>query len=202
MRSAKCTILVSTLAGLLAATPLAAQTIARNVLAAALRDGGFVIVVRHASSPAQPPDAASANADNTKRERQLDASGRADASAMGAALKRLRIPVNEVLSSPTYRALETARLIDAGKARPVDELNNEGMSTTNEARTAWLRQEVARKTALGGNRLIVTQGPNIAAAFPEYSAGMVEGEALIFDPRGLQGPVMIQRIKMQDWAGL
>jgi phosphohistidine phosphatase SixA len=51
-------------------------------------------VVRHASSPAQPPDAASANADNTKRERQLDASGRADASAMGAdtsALSEVRV---------------------------------------------------------------------------------------------------------------
>ena len=202
MRSARCRMLVTTLAGLLAAAPLAAQTVSRDILAAALRDGGFVIVMRHASSPHEPPDAASANPDNTNHERQLDEGGRRDASAMGAALKRLRIPVNEVLSSPTYRALETARLLDVGHAHPVDELSNEGMTATNEARAAWLRREVARKTQAGGNRLLITHGPNIAAAFPQYSAGMTEGEALIFDPRGMEGPVMIQRIRIGDWAGL
>ncbi len=202
MRSAKSRMLVVAVAGLLAAAPLAAQTIPRNILAAALRDGGFVIVMRHASSPHQPPDAASADPGNTRHERQLDAAGRKAAAAMGAALKRLKIPFNEVLSSPTYRAVETARLIDVGKPRAVDELNNNGMAATNAARTAWLRREVARKTRPGGNRLLVTQGPNIGAAFPQYSAGMVEGEALIFDPRGMEGPVMIQRIKMADWAGL
>lgn len=121
---------------------------------------------------------------------------------MGAALKRLRVPVNEVLSSPTYRALETARLIDAGKPSPVDELGNEGMKAADKAGAAWLRKQVATRTKPGGNRLLITHGPNIAAAFPQYSAGMTEGEALIFDPRGMQGPVMIQRIKIGDWAGL
>jgi len=31
---------------------------------------------------------------------------------------------------------------------------------------------------------------------------MEEGEALIFDPRGMNGPVMVQRIRIGDWAGL
>ncbi len=121
---------------------------------------------------------------------------------MGQAFKRLKIPVNEVLASPTYRALETARLLDVGKARAVDELSNEGMTATSAARAAWLREQVARRTQPGGNRLLITHGPNIAAAFAEYSAGMEEGEALVFDPRGAAGPVMVQRIKIGEWAGL
>jgi phosphohistidine phosphatase SixA len=190
------------LATVLAAAPLAGQTLPRNGLAAALRAGGYVIVMRHANSPRQAPDAATANPDNTNRERQLDEAGRRDAAAMGAALKRLRIPFNEVLASPAYRALETARLLDVGKARAEDELSNEGMTATNEARAAWLREQVARKVGPGGNRLLITHGPNISAAFPEYSTGMGEGEALIFDPRGKDGPVMIQRIQIGDWPGL
>jgi phosphohistidine phosphatase SixA len=195
-------ILLTGLSLVLAASPLSAQTLQRIDLAAALRDGGFVIVMRHANSPRETPDAASANPDNIRQERQLDEAGRRDASAMGAALKRLRIPVNEVLSSPTYRALETARLLDVGTARPMDELSNEGMAATTEARAAWLRGQVAKRTAAGQNRLLITHGPNISAAFPNYSAGMAEGEALIFDPRGMNGPVMIQRIRIGDWAGL
>jgi phosphohistidine phosphatase SixA len=202
MRSINYRLLMTALILGLAAVPAAAQMLPRNELASALRAGGFVIVMRHANSPHQAPDAASANVDNTNRERQLDEAGRRDATAMGAALKRLQIPVNEVLSSPTYRALETARLLDVGKARPMDELGNEGMAATGEARAAWLREQVARKPRPGGNRLLITHGPNISAAFPDYSAGMGEGEALIFDPRGKDGPVMVQRIKIGEWTEL
>jgi hypothetical protein len=76
------------------------------------------------------------------------------------------------------------------------------MSATNEARSAWLRLQVSQKPQAGGNRLLITHGPNISAAFADYSAGMAEGDALIFDPRGASGPVMIQRIKIGDWSGL
>lgn len=201
MRSIKFRVLPAMSALLLVATSLAAQTVPRNALAAELRSGGFVILMRHANSPRELPDAATANPDNPKRERQLDAAGRRDAAAMGAALKRLGIPIGEVLSSPTYRALETARLIDAGKARSVEQLGNEGMSASDEARTTWLRNEVARRST-GGNRLVITHGPNVTAAFARYASGMAEGEALVFDPRGANGPVMIQRIRIEEWAGL
>ena len=193
--------LSAVLALLMAVTPLAAQTVSRDALVAQLRQGGFVILMRHASSPRELPDAASANPDNSTRERQLDAAGRRDATAMGAALKRLGIPVSEVLSSPTYRALETARLIDAGKAREVQQLGNAGMAAASEAAASWLQGEVARKTT-GGNRLLITHGPNISAAFAQHAGGMTEGEALIFDPRGANGPVMIQRMRIEEWTGL
>jgi len=198
MQAVKWRLLGFSLGVLLATSPLTAQTIPAATLAS-LRDGGFIIVMRHANSPRQTPDAATANADNTGRERQLDAAGRRDASAMGAALKRLRIPFNEILSSPTYRALETARLLDVGKANPVDQLSNEGMAAASQARAGWLREQVARRTQAGGNRLLITHGPNISAAFPDYSADMGEGDALVFDPRGKDGPVMVQRIRIGDW---
>jgi hypothetical protein len=83
----------------------------------------------------------------------------------------------------------------------VDELGNEGMRESGEAYAEWLREHVATVTD-GGNRLLITHGPNMSAAFPEHSNGMEEGEALIFDPRSADGPVMINRIKIGEWAGL
>src|SRR5690348_312004 len=67
-----------------------------------LRAGGCVLVMRHARSPQAAPDARTANADNLRRERQLDQAGEADARALGTALRALHIPIGPIYSSPTY----------------------------------------------------------------------------------------------------
>ena len=92
-----------------------AQTLSGEALVNALRKGGHVIVMRHAASPNQAPDKAAANADNVNLERQLDDEGRETAAAMGKAFRDLKIPVGEVLSSPTYRALETVKYAEFGE---------------------------------------------------------------------------------------
>ena len=97
-------------AATLATVGLHAQDPSADDLVASLKKGGYVLVMRHASSPREAPDRQIANPDNVKMERQLDAAGRAGSAAMGTALRNLQIPVGEVLSSPTYRALETVRL--------------------------------------------------------------------------------------------
>src|SRR6266700_1172587 len=99
-----------------------AQSLRGEALVKALRQGGYVIVMRHTSSPREAPDKKTANADNVKIERQLDEEGRTTATAMGKALRELRIPVGEVLASPTYRALETVRYAQLGNPRTYEEL--------------------------------------------------------------------------------
>jgi hypothetical protein len=95
------------------------QTVAAEALVKLLRQGGYVLVMRHASSPREVPDKQAANADNVKLERQLDEAGRAGAAAMGKALRDLKIPIGSVLTSPTYRAVETVRLADREPAAQV-----------------------------------------------------------------------------------
>ena len=156
-------------------------------LLAALQQGGCVILMRHARSPGAPPDAAEADPDNVRHERQLDEAGRASARAMGDAFRRLRIPIGDVLSSPAYRALETARLAGFGAARPYSQLGDAGPGTTADpggANGAWLRGKVAQAPRVGTDTLIVTHAPNIKAAFPDQSSDLAEGEALIFRPDG------------------
>ena len=181
------------------------QTAPLDTLPTALRAGGYVIVMRHASSPRTPPDAALVNADNTQGERQLDEVGRKTAQDMGEALRRLGIPIGEVLSSPTYRALETVRLARLGDAKARPELGDSGASMQGQSdgkRGAWLRARSAESPQPGRNTVIVTHAPNISEAFPDLGAGLADGEALVFHPNGRADAPLVARVKIEEWKSM
>jgi phosphohistidine phosphatase SixA len=173
-----------------------AQQLQGQDLIKALRQGGYVIVMRHASSPREVPDKATANPDNTKPERQLDREGRASSTAMGKALRDLKIPIGTVLSSPTYRALETIRFAQFGNPQTFAELgdNGQSMSGGTEAQAAWLRKKVT-ELPQGTNALIVTHMPNMSRAFPDSTNNLADGEAVIFGRSGV-----LARVKIEDWT--
>jgi len=182
-------------ATLLLAGTAHAQQLQGDALLKALRQGGYVIVMRHASSPRDVPDKQSANPDNVKPERQLDQEGRATATAMGKALRDLKIPVSPVFTSPTYRALETIRYAQFGNPQPVPELGDNGQSMQGgtEAQAAWLKKKVT-ELPKGTNTLLVTHMPNMSRAFPDATANLADGEALVFGPNGV-----VARIKIEEW---
>src|SRR5271154_2896105 len=124
---------------LLLAGTVHAQDLHGEALVKTLQKGGYVILMRHASSPREAPDKQSANPDNRKPERQLDEVGRKTAIAMGQALRDLRIPVGSVLTSPMYRALETVRLAQFGVPQTFAELGDNGQSMQGgtPAQAAW-----------------------------------------------------------------
>jgi phosphohistidine phosphatase SixA len=168
----------------------------------ALRAGGLVLVMRHASSPQEAPAPGAANPDNTNRERQLDEKGRQGATAVGDALRALRIPIGRVLASPTYRVQETTRYAKLAGVTAVEELgdNAQGMAKVSEAQAAWLRTQT-RTAAPSGNLLLVTHQPNFTLAFPD-AGGIAEGEMVVFRPDGRGGSAIVGRIRVEDWARL
>jgi phosphohistidine phosphatase SixA len=172
--------------------------LAGDALVKALRQGAYVIVMRHASSPREVPNTQTANPDNVKLERQLDEAGRAGAIAMGRALRDLEIPVGEVLTSPTYRALQTVRLAQLANLRTYAELGDGGQSMQGitDAQAEWLRERVTHLPS-GANTIIVTHMPNISRAFPAWGA-VDDGEAVIVGPGGR----MVGRIKIDEWPRL
>ena len=193
--------LLSSAVGLFAAAGVGhAQPMSGEALVKALRQGGYIIVMRHASSPRELPDKQTANPDNVNRERQLDATGRAGAAAMGKAIREFRIPIGEVLTSPTYRALETVRLAQLRDPRTVVEIGDGGQSMqgVTEAQAEWLRKKVATVPA-GANTMLVTHFPNISRAFPQWSSGLADGEALVIGSDGKGGTTLIARIKIEEW---
>ncbi len=114
---------------------------------------------------------------------------------MGKALRDLKIPVGSVFTSPTYRALETIRYAQLGNPQPVPELgeNGQSMQGGTAAQAAWLKKKVT-EFPKGTNTLLVTHSPNISLAFPDASANLAEGEALVFSPSGV-----VARIKIEEW---
>jgi catechol 2,3-dioxygenase-like lactoylglutathione lyase family enzyme len=181
------------------------QSLSGESLVSALRTGGYVIVMRHASSPRTPATAEQANTDNVQKERQLDEIGRASARALGDALRQLRIPIGPVLSSPTYRALETVRLARLGDPQIATELGDAGQSMQSDAtgtRSAWMRGKVAETPRPGMNTLLVTHFPNVMEAFPTLAEGLADGEMLIFRPDGKGSAAFVARIKTDEWPRL
>lgn len=173
-----------------------------DALVASLKEGGYVLIMRHASSPREAPDKQTANPENVKLERQLDEAGRKAATAMGKALRDLKIPVGEVLSSPTYRALETVRLAQLPNPQPQAELGDGGQSMqgVSEAQGAWLRER-AKRLPKGTNTIIVTHMPNISRAFPDWGA-VADGEVVVVGPDGKGGAQPVGRIKIEEWPRL
>jgi len=197
------TVIVSAASALLLAGSVQGQTLSGEALIKALRQGGYVIVMRHASSPRQVPERSAANADNANLERQLDDAGRANALALGNALRDLKIPVGEVLSSPAYRALETVRLAKLANPKPTPELGDAGqsMQDVTAALSTWLQKRVT-EFPTGSVTLLVTHSPNISAAFPALASGVAEGESLVFGPDGKGGATLVGRIKIEEWPRL
>ena len=76
-----------------------------------LRHGGHVILIRHASTdsftPSVNPDA---DFDGCATQRNLSPQGRSDATRIGRVLRAKRVPMGEVLSGPSCRTQDTARL--------------------------------------------------------------------------------------------
>jgi len=201
---AACTVVGCLVASLLLAPGSAdGQALSPDTLVSALRQGGYVLVMRHASSPREAPDSKTANPDNVKLERQLDEAGRAAATAMGKALRELKVPVGEVLTSPTYRAMETVRFAQLPNPKPWADLGDGGasMKGVTEAQAVWLREKVTQRPK-GRNTILVTHMPNIARAFPDAGSAVADGEALVFRPDAKGGTAVVARVKIEVWPRL
>jgi hypothetical protein len=75
------------------------------------------------------------------------------------------------------------------------------MQPANASQTSWLKTLVVAGVK-DGNGLVVTQSPNISAAFPDHAQGLAEGEALVLKADGKGGANLVARIKIEEWAGL
>ena len=171
----------------------------------ALRQGGYVLVMRHASSPGEPPDRAAAQPDNINDERELDQTGIESARAMGQGIRQLKIPIGEIESSPTYRVLQTLRYAELSASKTLPELGDGGASTDKSAaarRATWLKRRIGEPPTVGTNTLLVTHAPNILGAFGPEAEDIADGEVLVFKPDGKGSAALVARIKIQDWSVL
>src|SRR5438067_6051215 len=80
-----------------------------------LRNGGYVLFIRHPKTNSDQADTDPLHLDNVKAQRQLSDEGRAQAKALGESLRTLKIPVGTIIASKFNRAQEAAKLLDVGE---------------------------------------------------------------------------------------
>ena len=166
---------------------------------ARLREGGFVLYMRHASTDFGQNDSRMTSYEDCANQRNLTDRGREEARDIARHVARLGIPIGEVLASPFCRTMETARLA-FGKAQPAHEVRGGPARSEDPRRYDDLRKLLSSPVPKGENRVISSHGnPFQAVAGPPYLA---EGEIAVVRPDGDMRFSVIARIRPEDWSGL
>jgi broad specificity phosphatase PhoE len=186
--------------------PAAADT---QEVVSALSQGGYVLVFRHGATDESQKDVYPFNFDDMKAQRQLSDKGRDTARQIGAAIKRLSIPVGAVYTSRLNRAIETGRLLSDKDVKPVDALtdssagSSSGMANPtggNAKAGAALRELLNAAPQAGTNTLLVTHKTNITDAFGKDASDVQEGEAFVYKSNSSGPSTFVARIKAVDWV--
>lgn len=177
---------------LLAAAPAVSD--ADAALLAKLRQGGYVLFLRHTSTDFTQNDARMTTYEDCANQRNLTDKGRAEARALGEHIARLAIPIGAVYASPFCRTMETARLAFHEAQRLAEA---RGGPANDPQRYEPLRKLLATKPPAGKNAVIASHGNPFYALFgPPYLA---EGEVAVIAP---EGPTIVGRIPLADWQTL
>jgi hypothetical protein len=163
-----------------------------TALVTRLREGGYVLYLRHASTDFGQDDSRMTGFEDCTTQRNLTDRGREEARAIGKHVQRLKIPIGDVLASPYCRTMETARLA-FGKATASNDVRG---GPVDANRYEPLRKLLSSPVPKGSNRVISSHGnPFIALAGPPYLA---EGEIAVVKPEGERFSV-VARIRLSDW---
>lgn len=173
------------LLALICLMPLRATAADVSKIVPMLKQGSYVLVLRHGATDDSQKDVYPFVFDNMKKQRQLSDQGRKVARQMGAAFKTLGITIGQIYSSKLNRAIETGSLVSPAHITPVSELTDSGagsasaMANPNGANTkagSAVRDLVNKAPATGTNNLLVTHKTNIADAFGKELADVKEAE--------------------------
>ncbi len=173
---------LATLAGaaVLLGVPSGAAAALPAPVLAALREGGCVLLLRHARTDPGVGDPPGFRLDACGTQRNLSAEGRAQAERLGAMLREAGVALGPVRSSRWCRCLDTARLA-FGRVEPWPALD----SFFDDRSDAGARTDAVRRWALGvrgaDNAVLVTHQVNVTALL----GGWIEmGETIVLRPGG------------------
>ena len=147
-----------TLLALLSTPPAA---LADETLWSLLKKGGQVVLMRHAVTTPGVGDPPGFRLDDCSTQRNLTDEGRRDARRVGEAFRERSIVVEDVLSSPWCRCIETGKLA-FGKAEASAALSNLFTHPQNRDRQISEMRELISALRTG-NRVLVSHGATVLA---------------------------------------
>jgi phosphohistidine phosphatase SixA len=147
---------------------------------AALREGGNVILMRHATTVPGVGDPPGFRLDDCSTQRLLSEAGRDQAKAIGAALRERDVEAGRILTSAWCRCVDTAELMDLGPVEVFEPLN----SFFRQGDVADKQTDSVRKL-IGdwkgpGTLVLVTHQVNVTALTGIFPAS---GEMVVIDPK-------------------
>ena len=172
-----------------------------------------MIVFRHVATDDSQKDVYPFKFDDMTAQRQLSEAGREMARQLGAAIKKLGVPIGEVYTSRLNRAVETGKLLAGKDVSPMDELTDSGAGSASamanpDGKNAKAGRTSARSRQCSSqepavNTLVITHKTNIADAFGKDFGDVREGEALVYKPSASGAAVLITRVQAcrMDRAG-
>ena len=164
----------------------------------ALRRGGYVVYLRHATTNADQVDADSPDFKRCETQRNLSDEGRRMAREIGSAFRSLGIPVGLIMSSPYCRTVQTAELAFGRHA--ISPILYFAMGIAKDERanqSATLRQMLSTPPSGATNTVLVGHNANIKEATGIWPKR--EGDAHVFRP-GPTGFVHVGEVTAEDWT--
>ncbi|MEK8034256.1 hypothetical protein AACH06_25805 [Ideonella sp. DXS29W] len=168
---------------------------------ATLRTGGYVLVMRHATTDPSQVDQQPVDLKDCSTQRNLTDIGRLNARGWGRVLRASAVPVGSVLASEYCRTRETAEYLgypawtsNAALTMPVP---HNADSEAQQGRA--LKALVSIEPASGTNTLLITHNVNLVAAFGSDAAQVGEADLIVLKP----GPVdasVVARLRIRDVA--
>ena len=165
-----------------------------------LRDGGYVVFLRHAETDHSQKDRLGAPLTDCGGQRNLNDAGRAQARSIGKAWRALELPLGDVLASGYCRTRQTAELA-FGRATIVPTLTGipAEMVGTYTGRVRALRRMLGTKPPDGENTMIVGHIANLEAA---TKVEIEEGDAAVFQPLGDNRYQLVAVLPASAWPQL
>lgn len=162
-------------------------------LTAALRQGGLVLFLVHAV--AESGNEAGVVLDDCATQRNLTPGGRDQAVAIATAVRRQRIPIGAVRSSPFCRCADTARIAFGHLLLDDDLLPARGSGAA--ARAAAVRRLLGTPPLPGRNTVLVGHADTSEKLF---GVALLPGEALLVRPAaGGGGFAPLGRLRAEQW---
>lgn len=160
-----------------------------------LREGGHVILVRHASTVPGVGDPPGFRVGDCATQRNLSEAGRAESRRLGERLRAERVPIGRVYTSPWCRCRETAMLA-FGRAEAWEPLSSFFEFPHREADDVdSVRKRIGgySRQPGGPNVVMVTHNVNIAAL---TKLSVAQAEFVVVRPDGCCGVRVVGRLRV------
>lgn len=167
-----------------------------------LRRGGYVLYMRHGTTDNSQSDRLPLDLQDCGAQRQLNAEGRRLMREVGQAIRRARIPIADLRTSPMCRTRESAALAFPDLRAQIDPALVYVANFTEAQKAPVLantRRWLSTPVPAGGNRLLVGHAPNVMELIGHFPK---EGMVVVFRPLDGERFEYVASIPAQAWGRL